>query len=94
MILPTGLSREIMVTFSFRQGDPIAMDLYTLVQEPFLRVMRSSLSGITITNFKQLDKDYCDDTQFISEDLLDLVKFDEVMQKFEASSRAILSRKK
>ena len=42
----------------------------------------------------QLDKDYCDDTQFISEDLLDLVKFDEVMQKFEASSRAILSRKK
>ena len=30
LVLPSGLSRPIKVMFSFRQGDPIAMNLYIL----------------------------------------------------------------
>ena len=94
LVLPSGLSREISVTFSFRQGDPFSMNLYILQQEPLLKVVRNTLSGITITNFRQLDKDYCDDVENLSNDVQDLVKFDEIMKKFEATSGAILSRNK
>jgi hypothetical protein len=69
LVLPTGLSRTIKVMFSFRQGDPIDMNLYILQQEPFLRLLRSTLAGLTITNFKQIDKDYCDDVQTLSSDV-------------------------
>ena len=51
-----------------------------------------TFTGLTITNFKQIDKSYCDDVQTMSNDISDLVKFDEVMQKFESTSGAILSR--
>ena len=57
-------------------------------------MVRNTLSGIILTNFRQLDKDYCDDVQNLSSDVQDLVRFDEVMQKFEATSGAILSRNK
>ena len=54
LVLPTGLSRAIKVMFSFRQGDPIAMNLYILQQEPFLRLLRATLTGLLITNFMLL----------------------------------------
>ena len=92
LVLPTGLSRVINVLFSFRQGDPIAMNLYILQQEPFLRLLRRTLSGLTITNFKLVDKSYCDDVETLSDDVNDLIKFDKVMEKFERTSGAILSR--
>ena len=38
---PEGLSREITVLCSFRQGDPLATPLYSLQQEPFLRRVRA-----------------------------------------------------
>ena len=68
------------------------MNLYILQQEPFLRLLRRTLAGITITNFKQIDKSYCDDVENLSNDVNDLVKFDQVMHKFEITSGAILSR--
>ena len=83
LILPSGLTRTIRVIFSFRQGDPVALNLYVLQQEPLLRLLRS---------FIQLEIDYCDDIEFVSEDVQDLVKFDKIMIKFEATSGAILSR--
>ena len=94
LVLPNGLSRTITVLFSFRQGDPLAMNLYILQQEPLLRMLRSTLVGLTITNFRIIDKSYCDDIQTLSEDIADLVKFEEVMKKFENMSGAILSRNK
>ena len=92
--LPTGLSRIIAVTFSFRQGDPVALDLYVLQQEPLMRLLRRYLQGIPITNFSQKDVDYCDDIEHVSNDVQDLVKFNNIMTKFEAISGAILSRNK
>ena len=90
--LTTGLSRVIPVTFSFRQGDPVALDLYALQQEPLLRLLRRTLHGIPITNFKQKDVQYCDDIEVVSNDVQDLVIFDRIMTMFEATSGAILSR--
>ena len=80
------------MTFSFRQGEPVALDLYALQQEPFLRLLRRHLHGVTITNFKLKDLDYCDDTEVLSDDPQDLVRFDKIMNMFEATSGAILSR--
>ena len=57
LILPSGLSREIAVSFSFRQGDNIAGDLYCLTQEPLLRMLRKKLEGLPMTNFTQKDED-------------------------------------
>ena len=94
LVLPNGLSRIIKVMFSFRQGDPIAMNLYIIQQEPLLRMLRSTLTGLTINNFKLIDKSYYNDVQTLSDDIMDLVKFDEVMTKFESMSGAILSRNK
>ena len=42
LIIPSGLSSSIPVTFSFRQGDPVSLDLYALQKEPFLRVLRNT----------------------------------------------------
>ena len=94
LILSSGLSRKIPVSFSFRQGDCIAGDLYCLVQEPLLRMLRKMLKGVKISNFKQKDTAYMDDIQVLSSDPEDLVTFDKVMIQFEAQSGAILSRDK
>ena len=55
-------------------------------------MLRATLTGLTITNFKLKDKSYCDDIEQLSSDTRDLVKFNEVMEKFEMTSGAILSR--
>ena len=92
LILYSGLSREISVSFSFRQGDCIAGDLYCLSQEPLLRMMRRKLQGLVVSNFVQKDEDYMDDIQFLSSCEGDLVTFDMVVRQFEAQSGFLLSR--
>ena len=68
------------------------MILYILQQEPLLRMLRATLTGLTITNFKLKDKSYCDGIVQPSSDTRDLVKFNEVMEKFEITSGTFLSR--
>ena len=92
LLLPTGLSPEISVSFSFRQGDCIAGDLYCITQEPLLRMLRKKLDGLPISNFRQLDEDYMDDIQFLSSNEQDLVTFDMVVQQFGRMSGFLLSR--
>ena len=94
LILPTGLSREISVSFSFRQGDCIAGDLYCLQQEPLLRMLRMNLKGLQLTNFKQIEEAYMDDIVNLSGDVGDLVIFNTIFSRFEAQSGAMLSRDK
>ena len=38
--LPSGPSRVITVTFSFHQGDTVALDLHALQQDPLLQLLR------------------------------------------------------
>lgn len=94
LLLASGTSKRIPVTFSFRQGDPIAGDLFCLQQEPLLRMLRKYISGLQVTNFKQKDVDYMDDSHLLSGDTEDLVIFNNIMLKFEAQSGAILGRDK
>ena len=94
IILPTELSREIQVTFSFRQGDPIAGDLYCITLEPLLTMLREKLVGLCFFNFVEKDTTYMDYTQILSEDEEDLVMFDHVMRQYEKQSGAMLSRNK
>ena len=92
IILPGGLSREIKVVFSFRQGDCIAGDLYCLTLEPLLRMLRRKLVGLCIFNFFEKDTSYLDDIELISGEVQDLVMFNKVMVKYEKQSGAMLSR--
>ena len=94
IILPNGLSKEIKVTFSFRQGDPIAGDLYCITLEPLLVMLRTKLTGLCFFNFVEKDTTYMDDTQLLSEEEEDLVIFDQVMKAYEKQSGAMLSRSK
>ena len=94
LILPAGLSREIPVSFSFRQGDCISGDLFCINQEPLLRMLRSRLAGLCVFNFKEKDISYLDDIQILSEKEEDLVMFDHVMKMYEKQSGAMLSRDK
>ena len=94
LLLSTGLSREIPVSFSFRQGDNVAGDLFCLTQEPLLRMLRNRLVGLLITNFFQKDTRYFDDIAVLSADERDLKTFDIVMKWYEAQSGAMLSRDK
>ena len=94
IILPGGLSREIQVTFSFRQGDPIAGDLYCISLEPLVTMLRTKLTGLCFFNFVEIDTTYMDDTQILSEDEEDLIIFDQVMRAYEKQSGAMLSRDK
>ena len=94
IILPTGLSRKIEVTFSYRQGDCIAGDLFCLNQEPLLRKLRERVVGLLVSDFFRKDTSYLDDIQLISADEQDLITFNKVMNMFEAQSGAMLSRGK
>ena len=86
------LSNPVKVLFSIRQGDPIAMLLYIVYIEPLLLMIRRECMGLKISFFKQVDADYCDDVDFVSENESDIVKNFEVFGRFEDVSGAILSR--
>ena len=86
------LSQDIQVSFSIRQGDPLAMILYIIYIEPLLLYLERHLSGLFMSGIPQSVESYCDDVNLVTEDLLDLVKTDTAIQKFEAMSGAILSR--
>jgi hypothetical protein len=95
----SGLTRLIMVNFSFRQGDGLSMPLYCLQREPLLRRVAAVLSGLLIgsnpaVSYKQVDEAFCDDENVVSSDMEDIRRFDSVMKKYEAQSGAMLSRSK
>ena len=74
LVLPNGLSRTIKVIFSFCHVDQLAINLYILQYEPFLRILGASLNGLVINNFRLIDNSYCDDDQTMSSDVNDLIK--------------------
>ena len=50
------LTQSIMLTFSIRQGDPLAMMLYIVYMEPFLLSLGQICTGIRVADFNQLDE--------------------------------------
>ena len=88
------LTKAIQVSFSIRQGDPLAMLLYIIYIEPFLLHLEKTLSGIRINNIVQVLEAYCDDVNIMTDDEADLIKVANAVRKFESMSAAILSRNK
>ena len=89
-----GLTPEILLSFSFRQGDPISMLLYLIYVEPLLVYLGLQLRGLKISNFTETDNDYCDDIEIVVEKEEDLLIASEIFRKFESFSGARLSRTK
>ena len=86
------LSREILVEFSVRQGDPLAALLFIIQIEPFLRVLCRLLPGLTVGEVKEMVEAYMDDVDAVGEKLADLILIDKVTERFEAVSGQILNR--
>ena len=87
-----GLSPEISLTFSIRQGDPIAMNLFTMYMEPFLVNLVPLCNGIRMGEIQEVDEPYADDVEALVEKEEDFKVIDELFKTFEAASGAVLSR--
>ena len=87
-----GLTEAIKLLFSFRQGDPISMLLYLIYIEPLLVKLGKELHGLHFPNFPEVDEDYCDDVELLIESDEDLIKANDIFEKFESFAGAILNR--
>ena len=86
------LTNPVQVLFSIRQGDPLSMILYIIYIEPLLLMINKLTKGLFVSTLVQKDEDYCDDLNFLSESEQDLLIIENVFERFEAVSGAILSR--
>ena len=91
----SSLTNAVLVCFSIRQGDPLAMLLYIVYLEPLLSRLEQVLTGLQLRRpcpgMKPLDA-YCDDLNIMTNDLDDFQRLDIEVQIFENLSGAILSR--
>ena len=88
------LTKAIEVSFSIRQGDPLAMILYIIYIEPLLLYLERVLVGIKVASIPQSVEAYCDDVNILTNDMSDFLVVDVAVRKFESISGAILSRAK
>ena len=88
------LTQAINVSFSIRQGDPLAMILYIIYIEPLLLYLERVALGLSVAGVPQCIEAYSDDINIRTNTLSDFKKVDIAVQKLEAVSGAILSRAK
>ena len=88
------LTEPINVSFSIRQGDPLAMLLYIIYIEPLLLYLERVTVGLRVAGIPQSIEAYCDDVNILTDRLSDFLVVDLAVRKFEAVSGAILSRAK
>ena len=86
------LSREVPITFSVWQGDPLAMLLFNIQLEPFLWLLHRLLPGVDVAGIVELVLAYVDDVDIIGDDDEDIILVDGVCRLFERMSGAILNR--
>ena len=84
------LTKVISVSFSIRQGDPLAMLLYIIYVEPLLLYLERNIVGLRIGRISQCLEAYCDDLNILTDQILDFYVIDSAIRKFEAVSGAIL----
>ena len=60
------LSSAINVSFSIRQGDPLAMILYIIYIEPLLLFLERMAVGMMVAGVPQCIEAYCDDVNILS----------------------------
>ena len=97
------LTRQIFVSFSVRQGDPLAMLLYVLYIEPLLLLLQRTVKGLNFSSqqpqiqsqvLKQVSEAFCDDVNLVVTNDSDFYAIDKAVIMFEKASGAILSRNK
>ena len=86
------LTNPIDVLFSVRQGDPIAMILYIIYLEPLLVQLKLRLRGMCLGNIRHILEAYVDDVNIVVTNEEDFGTIDEVFDKFEGMSGALLNR--
>ena len=86
------LSPEVAATFSLRQGDPFALILFIIQQEPFLHRLQLQLHGLRFAGLREASLGYVDDVAALSSKLSDLLILDKIVSDYEAASGAILNR--
>ena len=86
------LSPEVAATFSLRQGDPFALILFIIQQEPFLQKLQLQLHGLRFAGLREASLGYVDDVGALSSKLSDLPILDKIVSDYEAASGAILNR--
>ena len=90
-ILSGGLSEMVSLSFSIRQGDPLAMLLFIIYLEPLIIYLERKITGCCLPNLKTVDA-FCDDLNVMTSKEEDLLVIDAAVVKFESISGAILSR--
>ena len=88
---------KLMLMFSIRQGDPWSMVPYILYIEPLLLCLGrhlKALKGLQMASFNQVDEDFCDDINVITENEDDFEVAVVIFREFDSVSGAILSRSK
>jgi Reverse transcriptase (RNA-dependent DNA polymerase) len=87
------LSPFLLILFSIRQGDPLAMLLFILMIEPLLRRLQRDLAGLHVGRAKVAGLGYVDDVATVNSNPdEDLPALDSAVKDFEAASGAILNR--
>lgn len=86
------VSRPIPVTFSVRQGDPMAMLFHNIQLEPFLRGLHEVLVGFMVANIREKAVAFVDDVDIFGESERDILVADTLCGMFERISGAILNR--
>jgi Reverse transcriptase (RNA-dependent DNA polymerase) len=86
------LTPALLILFTIRQGDPLAMLLFLLQIEPLLRRLHHSLAGLHIGQTKVSGLSYVDDVAAVGTNTDDLPTLDEAVKDFESVSGAILNR--
>jgi hypothetical protein len=86
------LSPDLLITFSIRQGDPLAMLLFIIQIHPLLHLLHRRLAGLQVGAVREAALGYVDDVAALSSSLEDLAIIDSTVADFEAVSGAILNR--
>ena len=98
------ISKPIDLTFSVRQGDPIAMILFLLYVEPLLLCMEDVTTGVSlvarqertvqakgVVGVVEIVEGFMDDHQAICGSLEDITNIDHLLRRFELVSGVILN---
>jgi hypothetical protein len=86
------VTREVPISFSIRQGDPITMLLFNIQLQPFLLWLEEVLPEVAFPDFEERVEANVDDVVVVGKDEGDLLIVDIICRQFEAISGAILNR--
>ena len=76
------LTKDIAVSFSVRQGDPLSMFLYVIYIEPLLLMLEKKLGGLMLGNIRQTLEAFCDDIHILIEKESDFATLGKIVEDF------------